>query len=219
MTVTDYITKEIKPLTLNNTVAEAKELCKNFPISHILIVEQDNLIGCFIEEDIRSIDNTSSKLKEYNYLLNHFYTDEKASLLELISLFADNDCNLIPVLGENQKYIGYYYLSDVLDVFADSPFLHRDNETLIVEKLKKDFSMSQIAQIVESNKATLVGSYVSNETTDNIQITLKIASKDINEIIQTFRRYDYHVLTQHIDDEYLEKLRERANYFRRYLEV
>lgn len=219
MNINDYILKEIKSLSLESTVKKAQRVCENFPISHIPVVENNKLIGCFAESDIRTIENLKRELTEYSYLLQHFYTDEKATLLELISLFADNDCNLIAVLDKNQNYIGYYDLSDILDVFADSPFLHRDSETLVVEKSRNDFSMSEVSQIVETNGAKLLGMYVSHETIDNVQITLKIASEELNEVIQTFRRYDYHVVTQHIDDEYLEELKERANYFKRYLDI
>lgn len=219
MNINDYIVKDIKTLTLKSTVKKAQKICETYPISHIPVVEDNKFIGCFAESDIRTIENLKRELKEYSFLLDHFYTDEKSTLLELISLFADNDCNLIPVLDKEQNYIGYYDLSDILDLFASSPFLHRDNETLVVEKQKNDFSMSQVAQIVESNNAKLLGLYASEETMDTIQITLKIASEEINDIIQTFRRYDYHVITQHVDDEYLEELKDRANYFKKYLDI
>lgn len=219
MNINEYILKEIKALTLVNTVKSAQNLCEELPITHLPVVENNKLIGCFAEDDIQTIEHKNEKLKEYGHLLQHFYTDEKASLLELISLFAEHDSNLIPVLDKNQNYIGYYELSDLLDVFADSPFLRRDNQTLIIEKNKIDFSMSEVSQIVESNDAKLLGSYVSHETTDSVRITLKIASEKMNEIIQTFRRYDYSVITQHDDDTYLEELKDRADYFKRYIEI
>ncbi len=217
--ISDYIVKNIKALSPNNNIYDARLICEDFTISHIPIVENNKLLGCFAESDIRTIENSNDKLENHRFLFQHFHTDEKATILELISLFADNDSNIIPVLDKNKNYIGYYDLADILDVFADSPFLHRDSDSLVVEKLKKDFSMSQIAQIVESNGAKLLGLYVSNETIDDIQVSLKIQTLVMNEIIQTFRRYDYNVITQHIDDEYLEELKERADYFKKYLDI
>ncbi len=219
MNINDYIIKDIKALTLNNNIYDARLICEDFTISHIPIVENDKLIGCFAETDIRTIENLDEKLENHRFLLQRFFADEKVTILELISLFADNDCNIIPVLDKDKNYIGYYDLSDILDVFADSPFLHRDSESLVVEKNKKDFSMSQVTQIVESNGAKLLGLYVSNEMLDVVQVTLKIQTLVMNEIIQTFRRYDYDIVTQHIDDEYLEQLKERADYFKKYLEI
>ncbi|TYQ00284.1 CBS domain protein [Tenacibaculum adriaticum] len=219
MNINDYILKEIKALSLHSTVKKAQQMCKNYPISHFPIIEKNKLLGCVAESDIRTIENTDAELKEYTYLFHHFFATENTSLLDLIALFADNDCNLIPVLNQEQFYIGYYDLTDILDLFADSPFMHHDNETLIVSTTKTDFSMSQVSQIVESNNARLLGLYVSHETVDDVQITLKISSEEMNEIIQTFRRYNYHVITQHEDDFYLDQLKDRANYLKKYLGI
>jgi len=219
MNINDYILEEIKTLAINDTVKKAQERCENYPISHFPVVEDNKLIGCFSESDIRTINDTNSLLKEHTYLLAHFFATKNTPLLDLIALFADNDCNLIPVLSEDKKYIGYYELADILDVFADSPFLHRDNETLVVAKNTNDFSMSEVAQIVESNNAKLLGLYISHQTNKDIQITLKISSNEVNEIIQTFRRYDYTVMSEHEDDFYLEELKDRANYLKKYLDM
>lgn len=219
MNINDYILKEIKALSLNCTVEMAQQRCANYPISHFPILEDNKLIGCFADSDIRTIEDTTNKLKEYSHLFHHFFATEKTPLLDLIALFADNDCNLIPVLNQEKDYIGYYELSDILDVFADSPFLHRDNETLVVSKTKSDFSMGEVAQIVENNKARLLGLYISYESNDEIRATLKISSREMNEVIQMFRRYDYHVISEHEDDFYLEELKERANYLKKYLDM
>ena len=219
MNINDYILEEIKALSIKDTVQEAQELCKNYAISHFPVIENDKLVGCFAEGDIRTIEDTNKQLEEFIHLFNHFFVTEKTPFLDLITLFANNDSNLIPVLNKQHFYIGYYELSDVLELFAASPFLHRDNETLVISKTENDYSMSQIAQIVESNKSKLLGIYISDKSNDSVQITLKISSTEINEIIQTFRRYDYTVLTEHEDDFYLEELKDRANYLKKYLDL
>lgn len=219
MNINDFILKEIKALKLSNTVKSAQQMCKDLPITHIPIVENGKLMGCLPESDIQTIEDNNQTLQEYSYLLDHFHTNEKATLLDLVVLFADNDCNLIPVLNKDMNYIGYYELGDILDAFADSPFLHNESETLIIEKNRTDYSMSQIAQIVEANNAQLLGLYISSQNQDNVQVTLKVTSEEVNEIIQTFRRYNYNVITQHEDDTYLEELKDRAEYLRRYLDM
>ena len=219
MNINDFIFNEIRELHLDHTVDTAQELCRELPITHVPVIKNGKLVGCLPSSDIQTIDHKDGLLKDYDYLLDHFYTSEKANLLDLVSLFAENDSNLIPVLDKDLNYIGYYELGDILNVFADSPFLHLDSETLVVEKNNTDYSMSEISQIVESNKGKLLGIYISFENQVTIQVTLKISTDIINEIIQTFRRYDYTVVTQHEDDSYLEELKDRARYLRKYLNM
>lgn len=130
-----------------------------------------------------------------------------------------HNTTIIPVLNSNKDYIGYYDLSDVLDLFSSSPFMSNDSETLVVEKLELEYSMGEVSQIVEANGGKLLGMFISERSTDFVQITLRVVSKKINEIIQTFRRYDYKVISSHENDMYLEDLKNRSEYLQKYLEM
>jgi CBS domain-containing protein len=177
------------------------------------------LLGNFSEDDIQTLENKESELVAFAHLLNSFFADEKATILELLKIFADNDTNIIPVLNAKKEYIGYYDLRDVLDVFSTSPFMIEQSETLIVEKLEIDYSMGEVCQIVEAYGGKLLGLYLSEKTNDFVQVTLKIVSEEINEIIQTFRRYDYKIISTHENDIYLEDLKNRSEYLQKYLEM
>ena len=219
MNMTDYIRNEIKPLHLKSSAKTAKKLFDNFPITHFAVVEDNNLLGCFAQNDIQTIENKPDGLFMYTHLLNSFFADEKATVLELLKIFADNDTNIVPILNKEKKYIGYYDLCDVLEVFSASPFMIEDSETLIIEKIKSDYSMSEISQIVESNGGKLLGLYISKKQQGYVQITLKISTADIHEIMHAYRRYDYKIISMHENDIYLEDLKSRSDYLQKYLDI
>ena len=137
----------------------------------------------------------------------------------MFKIFADNDTNIIPILNEEKNYIGYYDLRDVLDIFSTSPFMIEESETLTVKKLESDYSMSEVSQIVESNGGKLLGAFISEKNEEFIEVTLKIVSEEINEIMHTFRRYDYEIVSNHENDIYLEDLKNRSEYLQKYLEM
>ena len=219
MNLKEYILNEIKKLTLTSSVKSAQGVCKGFPITHIPVVDNGHLIGCLAESDIQTIEKNDASVSDYIDLVDIFFAHENSTILDLIKLFADNDCNIIPVLSEEKKYLGYYELSDILDLFADSPFLYNEGVILMVEKLKKDYSISEASQIIESNNGKILGIYTSYETSDAAQLTIKVVSEDINEIIQTFRRYNYNVISEHKDDFYLQDLKDRSEYLKKYLDI
>ena len=219
MNLNDYILKDIKALKLKSTVKSAQKLFKNYPITHFPVIENEKLLGCFAEDDIQTIENKKDELVNYAHLINSFFADEKATVLEILKIFADNDTTLIPVLNKDRNYLGYYDLRDVLDVFSASPFMLEESETLIVEKLEDDYSMSEVTQIVESNSGSLLGLYISEKKNGFVQLTLKIVSEEVNEIMHTFRRYDYKVISIHENDIYLEDLKNRSDYLQKYLEM
>ncbi|AUC22142.1 acetoin utilization protein acuB [Polaribacter sejongensis] len=219
MNMNDYLLDQIKPLRLKDTVKSAQKVLRNNHITHFPIIENNKLLGSFAEDDIQTIENNNEELVEHAHLLNSFFADEKATLLELLKIFADNDTNIIPVLNEAKDYIGYFDLRDVLDVFSTSPFMVEESETLIIEKLRNDYSMSQVVQIIEASGGQLLGLYISEKNLDNVQVTIKVISEEINEIMQTFRRYDYKIISMHENDIYLEDLKSRSEYLQKYLDM
>ena len=79
--------------------------------------------------------------------------------------------------------------------------------------------MSQVAQIIESNNAKILGLFISNVANNKVEITVKISQSGLNEIIQAFRRYDYDIISEHQEDSYLNSLKERSDYLDKYLNI
>ena len=125
----------------------------------------------------------------------------------------------MPVLNEHNTYLGYYELKDIIGLFSDTPFFAEPGSIIIVEKGIQDYSFSEISQIVESNNGKLLGAFVSKSNNDIIQVTLKIGNIGLNNIIQTFRRYSYNIISGHEEDSYIESLKERSDYLNKYLNM
>tara|TARA_B110000208_G_scaffold20520_1_gene25748 strand:+ start:288 stop:947 length:660 start_codon:yes stop_codon:yes gene_type:complete len=219
MNITDYILNEIQPLLLNSSVKMARKLFDDFPATHLVVVEKNVILGCFSQDDLQNMANDASELAEHSHLLNSFFADEKTNALALFKIFSENDTNLIPVLNADKEYMGYYQLSDVLEMFCTEPFMLEESETLIIEKIERDYSMSEIAQIIESNNGKLLGMYLSKKEQDLVQISLHIRTEDLQEIMHTCRRYNYKIISMHENDLYAEDLKSRADYLQKYLEI
>jgi hypothetical protein len=48
---------------------------------------------------------------------------------------------------------------------------------------------------------------------------MKLGSENLNEVIQTFRRYNYSILFGNNDDQFMEDLKQRSDYLDKYLNV
>jgi len=169
--------------------------------------------------DFERLGLPTQKLEDYKYTLEGFFARNTMVWLDVLEVFAKNDTNVVPVLDTNNKYLGYYELEDVVRFFQETPFLKEQGNILVVQKPATEYAMSQIAQIVESNNGKILGVFVSNLNQDNVEITIKIAVGSMNEIIQTFRRYNYEIVSQHEEDSYLENLKERSEYLDKYLKI
>ena len=125
----------------------------------------------------------------------------------------------MPVLDENNEYLGYYELKDILQLFNDSPFLYESGAVIVVEKGTSDYSFSEITQIVETNDSKLYGCFISGYNEHMTQITIKVSASNVNQVLQTFRRYSYVVVSAAEEDSYLDNLKERSDYLNKYLNM
>lgn len=216
--LTSYINKEIKPLKHTETIADAQDLFADFPYSHFPVTEDGVYIGCISKENAELL-NSSSLINDSRFHFDRFFVRSSMIWLDVLEVFAKNESNLIPVLDEKNNYLGYYELEDVIRFFHETPFLKEEGGIIIVEKEIEKYSMSQVAQIVESNNAKILGLFISNISGNKVEITVKISQSGLNDIIQTFRRYEYEIISEHQEDSYLNSLKERSDYLDKYLNI
>ncbi|MFP2996767.1 CBS domain-containing protein [Spongiivirga sp. MCCC 1A20706] len=218
MEINQLISKRIHPLNLQTPITQVHQLFNQLTYSHLPVIENDVLLGAVFEDDAKNYDS-NNVLSDYQYELDLFFVKEHTNWLDVIEAFAKNESNIMPVLNSDNKYIGYYELTEVLDLFHATPFLSEPGGILVVEKGLKDYSFGEIAQIVESNNGKLLGAFISEAKDDMVQITLKINNSNLNEVLQTFRRYSYNVIFGNDDDVFIDTLKDRSAYLDRYLNM
>jgi Mg/Co/Ni transporter MgtE len=216
--ILNYITNDYKALDSQETIFDAQDRLDEISFSHFPVVEEGVYIGCIIKDDLETFDG-DKKVADYRFTLEPFFARTTMIWLDVLEVFAKNHTNLVPVLDENNQYKGYYEIEDIIKFFHETPFLKEQGGIIIVQKGILDYSMSQVAQIVESNNGKLLGLFISEATTENVQITIKISLGGMNDIIQTFRRYNYEIISEHQEDNYINNLKERSDYLDKYLNI
>lgn len=216
--ITDYINNDIKAIAIDESIETVQDFFAELSFSHFPVLEDGTYLGSIALDDVETFD-TDKKVSDYRYTLEGFYARTNMIWLDVLEVFARNHTSVVPVLDDNNKYVGYYEITDIVKFFHETPFLKEMGGIIIVEKNSSDYSMSQITQIVESNNGKLLGLFISNVENDNVQVTVKITLGAMSEIIQTFRRYNYEIISEHQEDNYLNALKERSDYLDKYLNI
>ena len=216
--ITEYIANDYKAIDSQDSIAAIQDFFSELHFSHFPIVEEGVYIGSIASEDIETFDS-DKKASDYRFTLEGFFTRTNTMWLDVLEVFAKNHTNLVPVLDENNIYVGYYEIEDIMKFFHETPFLKEPGGIIVVRKPILDYSMSQITQIVESNNGKLLGLFISEADVESVEVTLKITLGAMNEIIQTFRRYNYEIISEHQEDNYINNLKERSDYLDKYLNI
>jgi predicted transcriptional regulator len=216
--ITDYITNDYKALDSQETIAHVQDFFMDVPFSHFSVLNEGIYIGSIAADDVDTFDSDKN-ISDYKYALEGFFARNSMIWLDVLEVFAKNHSNVVPVLNEENAYLGYYELEDIVKFFHETPFLREQGGIIVIKKSIQEYSMSQITQIIESNNGKLLGLFVSEADVENVQITIKIAIGAMNDIIQTFRRYNYEIVSEHQEDNYLNSLKERSEYLDKYLSM
>ncbi len=218
MHIQDLIVPNIPVFGMEDSMKEIIRFFKDSTFSHATVIEKGRFLGVLSGNDVQNFGK-DQKVEDYRYTLESFFVNKDTNWLDVLEAFARNEANLVPVLDDQEAVLGHYDLTDVVSVFIDTPFFTEPGGIIVVAKGIKDYSFSEIAQIVESNNAKLIGGFITDMRNDVIQVTVKINSTNLNEILQTFRRYNYNVLFGNTDDQFLEDLKQRSDYLDKYLNV
>ncbi|MFH6969390.1 CBS domain-containing protein [Flavobacterium sp. FlaQc-28] len=216
--ITNYITNDFGPIDGQETIASVQDFFAEVNFSHFPVLEEGIFIGSISSDDVETFDS-DKKIIDYKYTLERFFARKSMIWLDVLEVFAKNHTNTIPVLDENNSYVGYYEIEDIMKFFQETPFIKEQGGIIIVQKGLLDYSMSEVTQIVESNNGKILGCFVSEADLENVQITIKIGLGAMNEIIQTYRRYGYKIISEHQEDTYINSLKERSDYLDKYLNI
>ena len=218
MHIQTHIITDLPVFDIHDSLKKVIRFFKENTSSHVSITENGIFLGVLSENDFDTFEK-DKKIEDYRYNLETFLVHNDRNWLDVVETFARNEANLLAVLDDQNKIIGHYELSDIVGAFIDTPFFTEPGGILVVAKGANDYSFSEVAQIVESNNTKIIGAFITDIRNDVVQITLKIGSSNLNDVVQTFRRYNYNILLGNKDDQFLEDLKQRSDYLDKYLNV
>src|SRR5690606_18123962 len=206
MQLQSHIISTIPIFNIGDPMDGVIQFFENTTYSHVAIIENMEFLGVLDKNDLE-IYRKDQKIEDYRYDLESFFVLDDTSWLDVLETFSRNGANILPVLNREHEVTGYYDLTDVVSVFIETPFFTEPGGIIVLAKGTKDYSFSEISQIIESNGGRMIGGFISGMRNDVIQITVKIGAVDLNEVLQTFRRYNYTVLFGNRNDQFLEDLK------------
>ncbi len=218
MLVTDYISKDFIPPKLNQTVGHGLGILKEFNLTHIPVFEGLGFIGMISRETLKEYDE-EVKLSELRDFSEFFYITENGSLLDGVQNFHNYDANILVVLNTELQFSGLLMMDDVISGLSIMPFIAEPGAIMIVEVSQKQFSISEIAKIAESNNARIVGLFITGYREDKLQIAIKLISESLVSVGETFERFNYTVLFKFFNDEKEDLMKDRFDMLMKYLDI
>jgi len=215
----ELISHSLAPLKTSDSGEEALTIMNIYHVKHLPIVNYEMLLGLISEDEIMAKD-LDEPIGSYGLSLNNAFVKSSDHLFEVMSRLAEFNLSVIPVVDQEENYMGMITQEDLLQFYANSFSFTEHGGILVLEMNRIDYSLAEIARIAEAENVTILSTFLTtNPDTTKVYVTIKINQQDIQNLIATFERYDYTIKASFTEDTYLEDLKDRYDALMSYLNV
>lgn len=195
MVAAELISDIIPPVKPTDTVEKVNTLFTEFRVSELPVVNGDVFLGLIAEDDLIEVFDEELPISTVSLSKIHAFVRENQHIYDVIRLFHAQQLSVLPVLDMQNNYLGLININALTTYFASLTSALEPGAIIVLEIGNRDNSLARMAQIVESDKAQVLSSYIrSFPDSTRLEVTLKINKKDVSAILASFVRYDYAVI-------------------------
>jgi Mg/Co/Ni transporter MgtE len=216
MFIKDYISKDFPCFSLTDSIESARDMLEDFGYSHVFIKKSHHFYGAIAQDFLYEEEGT---LKDLEHQIERFAILDDNNIMDSIRLFYTFNANVIPVINKAEKYLGYISCEDIFQDLSKYPLFSESGAILTIEMPARKYSMTEIANIVESNNSKFYGAFISSMSDDAIQVTIKISNENLSSIDETFDRYDYRIVEKYYSDEKADLFKDRFGFLQKFIEI
>lgn len=221
MVAKDLISEIVPALKTSDSGQTALNWMEIFRVSHLPIVNNQDFLGLISDSDIYDTNQPEEPIGNHPLTLLKPFVTTGQHLFEVIGLASRLKLSVIPVLDSKNHYKGVITTNDLIRHIAGISSLDQTGGIIVLELIERDYSLSQIAQIIEGNNVKVLSMYLTSPPdTTKLEVTLKLNSTDLTSVIKTFERYNYDVKTWITSDDSMDRFySERFDLLMKYLNM
>ena len=194
MLAIELISDVIPPVHTSDTIQKVLDRMAEFRVRHLPIVNEDQFLCLVSDTDVLVEPNHEVQIGAMALSLVNPYVLEDQHIYDVIRLFYEQQLTIVPVLDTKKNYLGMISINAMNEYFAKITSVMQPGGIIILEINSRNNSLAHMSQIVESDNAQILSSYVSTyPDSTRMDVTLKINKQDISNIVASFLRYEYDI--------------------------
>ncbi len=198
MVAAELIDPMLPVLKPTDTVGEALDWMQEYRLNQLVLAEEGTYLGLITEEVLMDAADTDRPVGEVMHVYEQVYVYENQHLFELLSLSIEHRLDVLAVLNEGRDVIGTATVQGLLKQFATELGVQEPGAVLILQIDERDYSLTEISRLVESNGLKIISSYFSSADYGNhnrSRLTLKLNRREVGPVVSTLERFGYQVET------------------------
>lgn len=220
MRIGQLISDDIPPLKTIDSADKALRWMEEFKVSWLPVVDGTEFVGMISEGELLELDQSEAEIGSSQLSLIRPVLNENQHAYDALKLMSQLNIDVVGIVDDRGKYCGAVTIRKIAEHLTKMAAIREPGGILVLEVNNVDYSLAQIAQIVEGNDAKILSTYVSGiQGSHRVEVTLKINREDLSRIVQTFERYNYQINGTYHQSAYEEDLRGRYDEFMNYIRI
>jgi|SRR6185503_1384553 len=220
MLAIELVADIIPPVRTTDTIQKVVDRMAEFRIRHLPIVNDEQFLGLIAEDDLIEQTDYQAPVSILALSLSNPYVRDEQHIYDVIRIFYEQQLTVVPVLNDKGKYLGLISINSLTEYFAQLTSVSQPGGIIVLEINNKNNSLAHMAQIVESDNAQILSSYIrSFPDSTRMEVTLKVNKQDISAILSTFLRYEYTIKATFNHSGEIDNSRDRYDSLMNYLNL
>ncbi len=221
MVAKDLISETLPVLKPTDSVGTAIGYMDSFKISHLPVVNNMEYLGVVSDTSLYDLNDNGARLENSDLTLFKPFVGTEQHIFDILGVAATYNLSVIPVATDSNQFKGSILRVDLITSFAKISSVFEHGGIIVLEVNPRDYSMSQIAQIVESNNMKILSMLITSPPDSSMmEVTLKVNIIELSSVIRTFERYGYDVKSWITSDDTVDQFySERFDMLMKYLNI
>jgi predicted transcriptional regulator len=205
---------------MTDTGDKALAWMNDFHVRHLPVVEDGELLGILSEDEVLNFATAEQTIQESDVVLLEKYVPANKHLYDIMRLIVNDNLTVIPVLDEEDEYLGLVTVENLIRKLADTGSITHPGGVLVLSMAPRDYSLAEISRLIEAENTIILSSFISSPYgTNQLELTLKLNKEDLKHVIATLERFDYEIKSAFYESEIIDTLQDRYEGLMRYLDV
>ena len=193
MIIDELISPIVPTLLPTDTGNHALNIMEEAHLTQLPMVKENQYLGLVKESDVLDL------LKPDGALDGNFQAYRPAVLagghpFEAMRIAHQQNLNIVPVVDKNDHYVGAITRDDLLKYITENSGMDSPGGIIVLQMEPRNYSLTEIARICESEDVMVMSSQVSNNaTTGLLEVTLKTNRTNVEAVVSSFERHEYEV--------------------------
>jgi predicted transcriptional regulator len=217
----EFINNLIPPLKPKDRARMALTWMEEIRTNMLPVVEDNRFIGFVTDDLIYTLNNPELQISKIALESSTCFVYQDKHIYDVIKVASEYHSNMVAVIDRENNYLGVVTMEDAIGAFADSLSIQSHGAVLVLSMFMTDYSLFEIARIVESENTKILSSFISNDPLDDskIKVTLKMDKSELRHIKATLERFGYRIIDHYQEEESGGGEQDRIDNLLRFLQI